>query len=149
MSIFYVTNKKPLSHNRNGSNERYKNEFRDEFNNKYSMLYENLPIEKDKLQSSIVYIHQLRPGNIPDVDNLNKPIVGTCTNIMYKDDSKIIKRTATILGLKDFDFITVDATNMPDKIYKDFNTYRENGEKNIILFEVNKVTLSAITIGEF
>ena len=149
MSIFYVTNKKPLSHNRNGSNERYKNEFRDEFNNKYSMLYENLPIEKDKLQSSIVYIHQLRPGNIPDVDNLSKPIVDTFTNIMYKDDSQIIKRTATILELKDFDFITVDATNMPNEIYEDFNTYRENGEKNIILFEVNKVTLSAITIGEF
>ena len=149
MSIFYVTNKKPLSHNRNGSNERYKNEFRDEFNNKYSMLYENLPIEKDKLQSSIVYIHQLRPGNIPDVDNLSKPIVDTFTNIMYKDDSQIIKRTATILELKDFDFITVDATNMPNEIYEDFNTYRENGEKNIILFEVNKMTLSAITIGEF
>lgn len=149
MPIFYVTNKKPLSHNKKGSNQKYKQEFRDEFNNKYSKLYKNLPIEKEKLQSCIVYIHQLKPGNIPDVDNLSKPIVDTFTGVMYKDDSQIIKRTATILELKDFDFVTVDATNMPHEIYEDFNTYHENKEENIILFEVDKVVLSTIKIGEF
>lgn len=149
MPIFYVTNKKPLSHNKRGSNEKYKQEFREEFITKYSKLYKNLPIEKGKLQSSIVYIHQLRPGNIPDVDNLSKPIVDTFTGIMYKDDSQIIKRTATILELKDFDFVTIDATNMPLEIYEDFNTYRENKAENIILFEVDPVTLNTIKIGEF
>ena len=148
MPIFYVTNKKPLSHNQRGSTEKHKQEFRDEFTNKYSMLYQNLPIEKDKLQSCIVYIHQLKPGCIPDVDNLSKPIVDSFSGIIYKDDSQIIKRSATILELKEFDFVTVDATNMPQKIYEDFNTYCENKEKNIILFEVDKLELSTIKIGE-
>lgn len=83
MPIFYVTNKKPLSYNKKGPNEKYKQEFRDEFTNKYSMLYQNLPIEKDKLQSCIVYIHQLKPGCIPDVDNLSKPIVDSFSGIIY------------------------------------------------------------------
>ena len=146
--IFYVTNKKPLSHNKKGSNERYKQEFRDEFSRKYSMLYKGLPIEKDKLQSCIVYIHQLRQGHIPDVDNLSKPIVDAFTGVIYKDDSQIIKRSAMILELRDFDFVTVDATDMPLKVYEDFNSYHENKEENIILFEVDKVDLNTIKIGE-
>lgn len=148
MPIFYVTNKKPLSHNKKGSNEKYKQEFRNEFTKKYSMLYKNLPIAKDKLQSCIVYIHQLKPGNIPDVDNLSKPIVDSFSGIIYKDDSQIIKRSATILELKEFDFVTVDATNMPQKIYEDLNTYCENKEESIILFEVDKLELNTIKIGE-
>lgn len=148
MSIYYVTNRKPLSHNKKGSNEKYKQGFRDEFQDKYAKLYKGLPIENDKLQSCIVYIHKLKPGNIPDVDNLSKPIVDTFTGVMYKDDSQIIKRTAIILELNDFDFVTVDATNMPPEIYNDFNTYHEKKEENIILFEVDKVAISAIKIGE-
>lgn len=148
MPIYYVTNKKPLSHNKKGSNEKYKQEFRDEFRDKYAKLYKELPIENGKLQSYIVYIHQLTPGHIPDVDNLSKPIVDAFTGVMYKDDSQIIKRSAIILELKDFDFVTVDATNMPLEIYDDFNTYHENKEQNIILFEVDKVALSMIKIGE-
>lgn len=148
MPIYYVTNKKPLSHNKKGKNNKYKQEFREEFQDKYAKLYKDLPIENDKLQSCIVYIHQLKPGNIPDVDNLSKPIVDSFIEVMYKDDSQIIKRTAIILELKDFDFVTIDATNMPLDIYDDFNTYLENKEQNIILFEVDKVALSMIKIGE-
>lgn len=149
MKIFYVTNKKPLSHNKKGSNEKYKQEFRDEFNGKYLKLYENLPIENEKLQSSIVYVHRLRPGNIPDVDNLSKPIVDAFTGVIYRDDSQIIKRSATILELKDLDFVTIDVTNMPFKIAEDFTTYREKQEENIIIFEVDKLVLNTIRIGEF
>lgn len=148
MAIFYVTNKKPLSHNKGGSREAYKQAFRDEFNAKYAKLYSGLPYEKEMLQSSIVYIHQLKPGCIPDVDNLSKPIVDSFTGIMYKDDSQIIKRNAIILKLKDFDFVTVDATNMPLEIYEDLNTYHENKENHIVLFEVDQVVLSTIKIGE-
>lgn len=149
MPVFYVTNKKPLSHNKGGSREEYKQTFRDEFKTKYANIYSGLPYEKDRLQSCIVYIHQLKPGCIPDVDNLSKPIVDSFTGVIYKDDSQIIKRSAIILELKDFDFVTVDATNMPLKIYEDFNTYYENKEENIVLFEVDKVVLNTIKIGEF
>lgn len=148
MPIYYVTNRKPLSHNKKGSNEKYKQRFRDEFQDKFAKLYKGLPVETDKLQSCIVYIHQLPPGNIPDVDNLSKPIVDAFTGVMYRDDSQIIKRSAIILELKDFDFVTVDATNMPLEIYDVFNTYLESKEQHIILFEVDKVALSMIRIGE-
>jgi Holliday junction resolvase RusA-like endonuclease len=77
--------------------KEYKQAFRDEFNAKYANLYSGLPYEKDRLQSCIVYIHQLKPGCIPDVDNLSKPIVDSFTGVMYKDDSQIIKRS-TILS---------------------------------------------------
>ena len=148
MPVFYVTNKKPLSHNKGGSCQEYKQAFRDEFNSKYAKLYSGLPYEKEKLQSSIVYIHQLKPGCIPDVDNLSKPIVDTFTGVIYKDDSQIIKRTASIIELKDLDFVTVDATDMPSEIYEDLNTYLEENEENIVLFEVDQVILSKIKIGE-
>ena len=39
MPVFYVTNKKPLSHNKGGSREEYKQAFRDEFKAKYANLY--------------------------------------------------------------------------------------------------------------
>lgn len=46
MPVFYVTNKKPLSHNKGGSREEYKQAFRDEFKAKYANLYSGLPYEK-------------------------------------------------------------------------------------------------------
>lgn len=149
MPIYYVTNKRPLSHNKRGSDSKYKQSFQDEFRDKYAKLYTGLPMENDKLQSCVVYIHQLRPGNIPDVDNLSKPIVDAFTGVIYQDDCQIIKRGAIILELKDFDFVTVDATNMPLEVYEAFNTYYENREQHIILFEVDIVTLETIKIGEF
>ena len=148
MSIFYVTNKKPLSHNMKKSINYYKEQFCKEFNNKYARLYNDLPFKNEKLQSCIVYIHQLRKGCIPDVDNLSKPIVDTFNGIMYLDDSQIIKRSAIILELKDFDFVTIDATHMPIEVYEDFMSYHNNKEQNIILFQVDKVSLENIRIGE-
>lgn len=149
MHIFYVTNRKPLSHNKSASHEKYKQLFRDEFNKKYAKLYNNLPIEKGPLQSCVVYVHQLRPGVIPDVDNLSKPIVDSFSGVIYKDDRLIIKRSAIILELKEFDFVTIDATNMPPEVYNDFNEYHENKEENIVLFEVAEISLDTIRIGEF
>ena len=148
MPIYYVTNKKPLSHNKKGSREEYKQPFRDEFNLKYSRLYKNLPIENDKLKSRIIYIHQLKPGNTPDVDNLSKPIVDAFSGVMYEDDRQIIERSAVILERKEFDFVIVDATNMPLEIYEDFNTYYEEKAEHIILFGIDTVLPSAIKIGE-
>lgn len=113
MNIYYVTNKKPLSHNQKGKNEKYKEAFKNEFLSVYAHLYTWLPIKDRTLQSNIVYIHQLRQGCIPDVDNLSKPIVDAFTGIIYEDDKQIIRRSANIIELKDFDFMAVDATNIP------------------------------------
>lgn len=148
MSIYYVTNKKPLSHNKNGSKSKYKDEFRNEFMSKYAKLYDGLPLKDSKLQSNLVYIHRLKPGTIPDVDNLSKPIVDTFSGIIYKDDSQIIKRSALILKFEEYDFVTVDATNIPSVIFDDFNTYLDSKAENILLFEVDKVVLDKIKIGE-
>ena len=148
MKIFYVTNKKPRSHNRNGSNINYKTDIQTEFVQKYAHLYQGLPITQKTLQAHLVYIHQLRPGNIPDVDNLSKPIVDSFTGIMYRDDSLIIRRTADILALKDFDFVTVDSTDMPVEIYNDFNNFYLKNEPHILFYEVSEFSPSQIKIGE-
>ena len=148
MNIYYVTNKKPLSHNQKGKNEKYKEAFRNEFATSYAHLYTGLPIKDKTLQSNIVYIHQLRQGCIPDVDNLSKPIVDAFAGIMYEDDKQIIRRSANIIELKDFDFVAVDATNMPAEILNAFEDYYENKESNIIYFEVGEFDASQIKIGE-
>lgn len=148
MNIYYVTNKKPLSHNQKGKNDKYKEAFRNEFTSSYAHLYTGLPIKNKTLQSNIVYIHQLRQGCIPDVDNLSKPIVDAFTGIMYEDDRQIIRRSANIIELKDFDFVSVDATNMPVEIFEAFENYYENNECNIIYFEVGEFDASQIRIGE-
>lgn len=148
MNIYYVTNKKPLSHNKKGKSDQYKQAFRNEFATTYAHLYSGLPIRDKTLQSNIVYIHKLQRGCIPDVDNLSKPIVDAFTGVMYEDDRQIIRRSANIIALKDFDFIAVDATNMPPEILAAFEEYYENKESNIIYFEVGEFDASQIRIGE-
>lgn len=149
MPIFYVTNKKPLSHNKGGSNREYKKTLRDEFIRKYASLYEGLPIQKDKLQSNIVYVHQVKDECTPDVDNLSKPIVDAFSGVMYRDDSQIIKRSALRLKRSEFQFVTIDATNIPAEIYNDLMEYYDNKETHIVLFEVDRVSLGTIKVGEF
>ena len=148
MNIYYVTNKRPLSHNRRGSDPNQKEEFKKEFLDTYGHLYTGLPIEEKTLQSNIVYIHQQRQGCIPDVDNLSKPIVDAFSGVIYVDDSQIIRRSASIIALKDFDFVSVDATNMPTEILEAFGKYYEEKESNIIYFEVGEFDASQIRIGE-
>ena len=70
------------------------------------------------------------------------------TGVMYEDDKQIIRRSANIIALKDFDFIAVDATNMPAEILDAFENYYENKETNIIYFEVGEFDASQIRIGE-
>ena len=131
MNIYYVTNKKPLSYNKKDKKEQCKQAFRNEFITTYAHLYTGLPIRNKTLQSNIVYIHKLQKGCIPDVDNLSKPIVDAFNGVIYEDDSQIIRRSANIIALKDFDFIAVDATNMPAEILDAFETYYENKETRI------------------
>ena len=148
MNIYYVTNKQPLSHNRGGSNTKRKEEFKKDFQDAYGHLYTGLPIKDKTLQSNIVYIHQQRKGCVPDVDNLSKPIVDAFSGVIYEDDSQVIRRSASIIALKDFDFVAVDATNMPVEILEAFENYYENNESNIIYFEVGEFDASQIRIGE-
>lgn len=149
MPIYYVTNKKPLSHNKGGSKREYKQMLRDEFGTKYARLYNGLPIQKEILQSNIVYIHQVKDECMPDVDNLSKPIVDAFSGVMYRDDSQIIKRSALRLKRSEFQFVTIDATNMPAEIYDDLMEYYDNKETHIVLFEVDRVSLGTIKVGEF
>lgn len=148
MKVFYVTNIHPRSHNRGGSSDGYKQTLQQDFNSRYSQLYENLPIKNQELQTHVVYIHQLRQGCIPDVDNLSKPIVDAFIGIIYEDDNLIIRRTADILKLADFDFMSVDATNMPLQVYQAFENYYLGNERNILFFEVGNFDKSKIKIGE-
>ena len=149
MAIYYVTNKKPPSHNKRGAQAQNKLKFGNDFINNYGKQYSNLPLSEQHLQSLVLYIHhQLQKGHIPDVDNLSKPLVDAFSGIIYNDDQQIIKRTAIRMELKDFDFINIDATNMPYEIYNALSTYYYNKENHIILFKVDSIVLEEITIGE-
>lgn len=129
--------------------QAFKETVRSEFNNKYSILYTGLPIKGKTLKAHVVLIHQLIPGETPDADNLSKPFIDAFCGIIYEDDKQVIRRTADILKLKDFDFMTVDATDMPIEIYDDFETFYSNKERTILFFEVGEFLSSQIKIGEF
>lgn len=151
MKIFYVTNTEPCSYNTKNSKRKqvFKQTVRLEFNSKYSFLYSGLPIKNETLKAHVVLIHQFIPGSTPDADNLSKPFIDAFCGIIYDDDKQIIRRTADILKLKDFDFMTVDATDMPIEIYDDFQNFYLKKEKTILFFEVAEFLSSQIRIGEF
>lgn len=120
-----------------------------EFKVKYAHLYQNLPERKNTLKAHIVFLHQI--NNIhkaPDADNLSKPLVDAFCGIIYEDDRQVISRKAEILKLQDFNFMTVDATDMPLEIYNDFQNYYLHKSKHIIFYEITEFLPSQIKIGE-
>ena len=150
MAVFYVTNKKPKSHNKGGSSNQYKVELNNEFQVKYARLYSalNLPFKKGiSLKTNVAYIHKCQKGCVPDIDNLSKPIVDAFTGVIYEDDSMVVERRAQIIESKDFQFVTVDATEMPQQIFEDLNDYYSNGEEHIVLFGVDTLDITSIVIG--
>ncbi len=150
MAVYYVTNKKPKSHNKGGSDPNYKAAFQAEFQAKYSNLYVdlNLPFRKGiNLKTNVTYIHKCQKGCVPDIDNLSKPIVDAFTGVIYEDDSMVAVRQAQIIESKDFQFVTVDATEMPQQIFDDLNDYYSNGEEHIVLFGVDTMEISSIVVG--
>lgn len=149
MDIFFVSNEKPCSYNDNGRKKKiYKNTLKREFQCKYQSLYSGLPIPDETLQAHITYIHQIgSQGQQPDADNLSKPLIDAFCGVIYCDDRQVIRRTADILALKDFDFVTVDASSMPYEVYSDFQTFFNRKEKNIIFFAVSSFFPSQIKVG--
>lgn len=149
MRVYYTTKKKPLSHNNCGKKEAHKKQFRDEFNKKYKALYDDLPIEGKELRSAIYYLHKLPSGVFPpDVDNLSKPIVDSFNDVIYKDDSQIISRRASIMKLDDYDIMTFDATDVPKKVADDFLKYCKNKEEHIVFFAIDEMKPELIKVGE-
>lgn len=149
MDIFFVSNEKPRSYNDNGKKKKiYKDTLKREFQRKYQSLYSGLPISDETLQAHITYIHQIgAQGQQPDADNLSKPLIDAFCGVIYCDDRQVIRRTADILALKDFDFVTVDASSMPYEVYSDFQTFFNRKEKNIIFFAVSSFLPSQIKVG--
>lgn len=147
--VYYVSNTKPLSHNKGGTKEEYKEIHSARFQQRYAHLYTGLPLEEEKLHSSVVYIHHnLQKGTTPDIDNLSKPIVDAFSGVIYVDDEQITQREANRFELDDLQFITIDYSMMPHEVATDLNEFISNQEQHIILFSVNSIELKDIKIGE-
>ena len=148
-TVYYVSNEHPRSHNKGGSSSKYKEMHSKRFKTRYMHLYPDLPTSESQLKSKIVYIHHnLSYYNIPDVDNISKPIIDAFTGVIYIDDKQIISREANRIELDEFSFVTVDMSDMPIEIATDLNDFITNKENDIILLSVNKIQLSDIKIGE-
>ena len=147
--IYYVTNEKPKSHNKGGSKQNYKELHSERFMNKYINLYSGLPTNEPRLQSKLIYIHHnLRKDNIPDVDNLSKPIIDAFTGVIYVDDKQIVRREVNRIELDELQFVTVDMSNMPLEIANDLDEFIVNQENHILLLAIDKISLKDIRIGE-
>ncbi len=147
--IYFITKRRPVSYNKKEQMQKYKREIKSEFDVKYAQLYDNLPLASNSLKTRIVYIHRIKHINqIPDIDNLSKPIIDAFSGTIYIDDSQVVDRNATILRFNDFDFATVDATNMPFEIYQAFEKYFNEKSENIVLFGVVTIDINLIKVGE-
>ena len=143
--VYFVTNAKPVSYNA-ASKTKYEVQLREEFNNKYASSYSGLPTSDNNLKARVIYIHRLI-NNIPDIDNLSKPIIDAFRTVIYKDDCLIAQRTANIMKLDDFDMAMVDATSMPINVLRDFNGFVTRREQHIVFFGVSTMDLNEIRIG--
>ena len=144
--VYFVTNSKPASYNA-GKKAKYENQLRSEFNSKYACCYSGLPTNETSLKARVIYLHRLI-NNVPDVDNISKPIIDAFRTVIYQDDSLIVQRTANILKLDDFDMAMVDATYMPQVIINDFNQFVNHKEQHLLFFGVSSLNLDEIKIGE-
>lgn len=148
MKVFYVTNRRHCSFNNKPAKARFIADVQSEFGHKYAHLYSGLPIMDKTLKAHIVYIHQLNEKDTPDADNLSKPLIDAFCGIIYNDDNQVISRKAEIMELKDFNFMTVDATDMPLEIINDFNDFYIHKEKHILYLGIADFLPSQIKIGE-
>lgn len=147
--VYYVSNKRPLSHNRSGELDNYKRTHREKFNRSYSCLYSALPTAENQLQTKIAYIYHRRvKDTIPDVDNMSKPIIDAFKRVIYLDDKQVMRREAIEIELSDYKCIRVDMTNMPLKIASDLDEFIRKEEDHIVLLTVSNVVFSEIKIGD-
>lgn len=147
--VFYITNKQPVSVNTRKVHVKYEEVIQTDFIANYSSLYENLPIESGDLKTRITYIFDIKfEDQIPDIDNLSKPIIDAFRGIIYKDDKQVVDRNATRIRLEDFDFQIVDASNMPYPIYSKLDSFYRRKEKHIVLLGVSTTDTKTIRVGE-
>lgn len=144
--VYFVTNSKPASYN-SANKTKYEGQLRSEFDDKYSSCYSGLPTSETNLKARIIYIHRLL-SNIPDVDNLSKPIIDAFRSVIYKDDCLFAQRTANIIRYNDFDLTMVDATDLPQPVLDDFVDFVNKKEQHIVFFGVGNMNLSDIKIGQ-
>ena len=148
--VYYLSNKRPLSHNRSGELEKYKKIHKEKYYRSYAHLYSNLPTSERKLHTKLAYIYHHRvKATIPDVDNLSKPIIDAFSGVIYCDDKQVMRREAIEIELNDLQFITFEMTDMPEKIANKLERYISNKEDHIVLLAVSNAVLNDIVIGGF
>ena len=145
--VYYVDNKKPLSHNDSGK-ERYKQYHSERFRDRYASLYSGLPTTDNNLKTELVYIHNvIYKDQLPDVDNLSKPIIDAFSGVIYRDDCQVIERSAKRLKLEDLNVVSIEYSYMPPQVSEDLEDFLQKREKHIVLLTVSNIRLADITIG--
>lgn len=147
--IFYITNQRPVSVNNSDKHMDFENTIRTDFEEHFYKFYSDLPLDSWDLKTRITFICADKyRDQIPDIDNISKPIIDAFQGIIYINDKQVVDRNATLIESKDFDFATVDATNMPIIVLKRLEKFYQRKEKNIVLLGVTTIDTKTIRVGE-
>jgi len=104
MAFEFISARKPASVNRKNSNrgKESKGAFIESLRREAQSAYQGAPMLEGELYARIIWFHQNRPG---DPDNIIKPILDALQNVVYGDDSAIVK-----VSSERFNLLTDDIT---------------------------------------
>ena len=133
-AVYMISLQKPKSYN--SSNKRgYMQGLRecasDQLDGQESLVHSN-----KNLYSRIYYFHR-RKSDI-DADNLSKPILDSLKDIIIRDDSQIIWRSAVKIDLSDS--VSISNEEIPEKWYTNLiEVIGDEDIENILFIEIGEI----------
>lgn len=156
--VYFAFTDRPISYN-SKNKATYKENLAKEFIGKYQKLYTTLqePIfSKDvDVESRIIYYNRIEnEKDLPDIDNISKPIIDSFNKLIYDDDKQVIQRVCMRYDERPSDLIDslkileIDATNLPYEVIEKINTFNTKGDENHLVVcsfkEIDKSELMGV-----
>jgi Holliday junction resolvase RusA-like endonuclease len=133
-TVYLISLQKPKSYNssnKRGYMERLKKDALVQLDGQESLVH-----SKKKLYSRIYYFHR-RKSDI-DADNLSKPILDSFKDIVIRDDSQIVWRSAVKIDLSDS--FTISNEEIPERWYSGLiEAIGDETKENILFIEIGEI----------
>jgi hypothetical protein len=101
------------------------------------------------LYGVVYFFHNVEGQNMPEADNISKPLWDALNKIVYQDDRNIILRIAGVFNLNIEPIDVIDLSQMPDLVLDDFSEMIEENEREqrIIYVEIGKLNYNLFKFG--
>ena len=144
----FLCNLKPHSANKRYK-EKYKENYKKELQKAFYMYNDKANPLEGNLYGVVYFFHNVKDKDMPEADNISKPLWDALNKIAYPDDKNIILRIAGVFDLNLEQIDIIDLSQMPDLILDDFSEMiEENGrEQRIIYVEIGKLNYNLFKFG--